>query len=250
MHSRGGQQVSITTNEASRELERLQEEVLYGAAIRTSYFRTSQHQTFAQKIASPGLVNDWHLYIQTGVQDIGRTVAGQELFDAFEIAGVEKTGGKAGDMRPLVRFHADENTAWCQEINQLVYHNAAPRNPALSIGWDNRPSHLGLPPMQAVSLDQVSEDVRLTDAMISSGVATGSSGKVAYVYQLPFYMFYDYYYLQQKAANSGLNTTGIRYLLDTPFRPIYPGQYPVMIGYYLPGESGPKSKQFFTITKP
>ena len=242
--------MTLTTNEASGELERLQEEVLYGAAIRTSYFRTSQYQTFSQKVASFGLVNDWQLGILTGVQDIGRTVAGQERFDAFEMAGVEKAGGKAGDMRPLVRFHADENTDWYQDIKSLVYANAAPINPALSIGWPNRPAHLGLPPMQAVSLDQVEENVHLTDAMISSGLATGSGGKVAYVYQLPFYMYYDYYYLQQQAANSEVNSAGIRYLLDTPFMPIYPGQYPVMIGYYLPGQSGPNSRQSFTITKP
>ena len=223
----------------------MQEEVLY-----TSYFRTSQYQTFSQKVASFGLVNDWQLGILTGVQDIGRTVAGQERFDAFEMAGVEKAGGKAGEMRPLVQFRASLATQWHADINKLVYYNTAPNNPGLTIGWNNRPSHIGNPPARAVSLDQVDEDIRLTDAMISSGVASSSGGKVAYVYQLPFYMYYDYYYLQQQAANSGLNSAGVRYLLDTPFMPIYSDQYPVSIGYCLPGEKKMRSTQNFNITKP
>ena len=243
--TQGGQQMTLTTNEASGELERLQEEVLY-----TSYFRTSQYQTFSQKVASFGLVNDWQLGILTGVQDIGRTVAGQERFDAFEMAGVEKAGGKAGQMRPLVQFRASLATQWHADINKLVYYNTAPNNPGLTIGWDNRPSHIGSPPARAVSLDQVDEGIRLTDAMISSGVATSGGGKVAYVYQLPFYMYYDYYYLQQAAANSGLNSVGVRYLLDTPFMPIYSDQYPVSISYCLPGEKKMRSTQNFNITKP
>ena len=236
--TQGGQALTIKTNQAAGELERLQEEVIY-----TSYFRTSQYQTFAQKVASFGLVNNWQWAVQTGVQEIGRTVAGEELFDAFEMKG-------KGEMRPLVQFHADENTTWYDDIDPLIYANAAPRTPGLTIGWANRPAHLGLPPMEAVTLDQVDEGMHLTDAMISSGLATGHGGKVAYVYQLPFYMYYDYYYLQQQAANSGLNSAGVRYLLDTPFIPIYQGQYPVLIGYRLPGQSGPNSSQKFTITKP
>ena len=237
--TQGGQEMSITTNEAAGELERLQEEVVY-----TSYFRTSKYQTFAQKFASFGLVNDWQWAIQTGVQDIGRTVAGEELFDTFEMEG------NGEHMSPPVQFYAGFTTRWHRAIDNLIYANAAPRNPALTIGWADRPAHLGVRPIEAVSLDQVNEGLQLTDAMISSGLATHQRGKVAYVYQLPYYMYYDYYYLQQQAANSNVDTEGVRYLLDTPFIPIYQDQYPVSIGYRLPGQTEPQSLQHFTITKP
>ena len=238
--TQGGQALTIKTNQAEGEIERLQEEVLY-----TSYFRTSQYQTFAQKVASFGFVNDWQWAVKglTGVQEIGRTVAGEELFDEFEMKG-------KAEMQPLVQFYAGKNTAWYKAIDPLVYANAAPRTAGLTIGWNHRPTHLGLPPIEAVVLDQVEEALHLSDAMISSGVVTGNGGKVAYVYQLPFYMYYDYYYLQQQAANSGLDSQGVRYLLDTPFIPIYSGQYPVLIGYRLPGFSEPNSSQQISITKP
>ncbi len=236
--TQGGQEVSITTNEAEGGIERLEEQVIY-----TNYFRTSQHRTFAEKYAALTWVNDWQWALQTGVQELGRTVTGPERFDAFEMEG-------KGEMRPLVQFSAGQTEDWHKEINALVYDNAAPINPTLPIGWNGRPTHLGMPPIEAVILDQTDENIRLTDAMISSGTATGGSGKVTHVYQLPFYMYYDYFYLQQRAANSGLDGEGIRHLLRTPFMPIYSGEYPVSVGYQLPGEAEMKSRQEFKITKP
>ena len=120
----------------------------------------------------------------------------------------------------------------------------------MRIDWPGRPTHLGLPPIEAMMLDQTDEGIRLTDGMISSQTATGGSGKVSYVYQLPFYMYKDYHDLQQRAANSELDSEGIRYLLNTPFIPIYPDEYPASVGYQLPGQTTPKSLQHFTITKP
>lgn len=236
--TQGGQEVAITTNEAQGGIERLEEQVIY-----TNYFRTSQHRTFAAKYAALTWVNDWQWAWQTGVQDIGRTVTGSERFDAFEI------GGK-GEMKPLVQFRAMLGTEWHKAINKLLYHNVALINPGLTINWPGRPEHIGTPPVRAMSLDQVDENIRLTDAMISSGAATGGSGKVTYVYQLPYYMYYDYFHLQQKAANSGLDSESVRYLLSTPFMPIYPGEYPASVGYCLPGEKEMISVKKFTIIKP
>ncbi len=236
--TQGGQQVSITTNEAEGGIERLEEQVLY-----TNYFRTSQHRTFAEKYAAFSFVNDWQWATQTGVQDIGRNVTGPERFDVFEMEG-------KGEMRPLVYLYAGLGTDWHKAIDNLVYQNAAPKYPALTIVWDNRPAHYGLPPKQAMKLDQTDEGIRLTDAMISSGATSGGSGKVSYVYQLPFYMYEDYRHLQQTAANSGLDSEGVRHLLSTPFIPIYPDDYPVSIGYRLPGEDKARSIQNLKIKKP
>jgi hypothetical protein len=234
----GGQEMSVTTNEAEGNIERLEEQVLY-----TNYFRTSKYRTFAEKYASFSFVNDWQWALQVGVQELGRNVRGAERFDVFEMEG-------KGKMEPLVQFYAGRTMPWHKVIDSLVYRNAAPRNPALRIGWDGRPEHLGLPPIEAIILDQTGEGIRLTDGMISSGMATGGEGKVAYVYQLPYYMYYDYFHLQQRAANSGLDSEGIRYLLSKPFVPIYPGKYPVSVGYQLPGQTSPAHRQNFIITKP
>ncbi len=236
--TQGGQEVAITTNQAEGSIERLEEQVLY-----TNYFRTSQHRTFAEKYASFSFVNDWQWATQTGVQDIGRNVTGPERFDAFEMEG-------KGEMEPLVQFFAGQDTRWYKAVDSLVYANAAPRNPALRIDWPGRPTHLGLPPIEAMMLNQTDEGTCLTDGMISSQTATGGSGKVSYVYQLPFYMYKDYHDLQQRAANSELDSESIRYLLTAPFIPIYPDEYPASVGYQLPGQTTPKSLQHFTITKP
>ncbi len=138
--TQGGQEMSVTTNEAEGSIERLEEQVLY-----TNHFRTSQHRTFAEKYASFSFVNNWQWATQTGVQDIGRNVTGPERFDAFEMEG-------KGEMEPLVQFFAGQDTRWYKAIDSLVYANAAPRNRALRIDWPGRPTHLGLPPIEAMMI--------------------------------------------------------------------------------------------------
>lgn len=234
--TQGGQDVTITTNQAEGQIERLQEEVLY-----TSYFRTSQHATFAAKFASLGLVNDWHWAIQTGVQEIGRNVAGQELFDMFEMKG-------KGEMRPLVQLRAKFSSPWhMNAIDPLIYQL---EDAWADFSWRADQTHLNTPPLEAMILDQEDENVRLTDAMISSGLATSSGGKTSYVYQLPFYMYYDYYHLQQTASNLPYSTPRTEYLLNTAFPPIWQGDYKVEIRYVLPGKTKASSVKIFTIEKP
>ena len=236
--TQGGQDVTITTNQAEGQIERLQEEVLY-----TSYFRTSKHPTFAAKFASLSLVNDWQWAdsVLAGVQEIGRNVAGQELFDVFEREG-------KGEMQPLVQMEGRMSSPWhVQAINPLIY---SPRDSWADFSWRADQTHLERTPIQAMILDQVDENIKLTDAMISSGLATSSGGKVAYVYQLPFYMYYDYYYLQQQAANLSYSTPRTEHLMRTPFPPIWQGDYEVQINYVLPGQTGVNSFKIFTIEKP
>lgn len=239
-HKQHGQEVSIRTNQAEGSIQNLQEKVIYSL-----YFRTSRYNTFAEKLAALDKVNDWQWAIQTGVQEIGRTVSGAETFDKFEIEGTKY-------MAPLVNFNAGLGTSWHDQIDKLVYFNCAPYYDRLRIHWKgkNRPSYLGIPPVEAILIDQSNTQLQLNDEAINSGIAPSSSGKVAYVYQLPYYMYYDYYYLQQQAANLGINSLQVRYLLDHPFVPVHSGDYPIYIGYKLPGTQHVQSVESFFITKP
>ena len=235
---RGGQDITIKTQQATGNIKHLQEKVIY-----SYYFRTSKYNTFKEKLTALQKVNDWQWAIQTGVQEIGSTVSGAETFDKFEIEGTPTAA-------PLVSLISSITTPWHRQMDQLIYSNCAPVYPKLQISWRNDRPYLNNPPVEAIIIDQPDTRLMLTDEAINSGVFSANPGKAAYVYQLPYYMYYDYYHLQQDAANTGWDSPEVRYLLEHPFIPISPGEYKIYTGYRLPGEKRAKPAQNIYINKP
>jgi hypothetical protein len=164
-----------------------------------------------------------------------------ELFDAQEI---DVNGNSS-----IIQFEAvlDDNEWYKTNIYPYVYAGY-PVAPSLKLTWRNT-DIVGAPPIKAVYLRQNPSGLKL-DAN-SGGIGNGYS---AFVYNLPYYIAYDFIYMQANVVNtliSNYHYPGIpaemRTIAEKQFKRITPGNYKFRIRYMLPGLNTVTSEKIITI---
>lgn len=220
-------QVTMETKKIEGSYDNLEEKVFYG-----SYYKTSKYNTFIEKMNALEKSEGWSFPIieYVGLYELGSNVSGAEMFDKFDIEGT-------GDASPLIGFKASLNNSWySNKIHPMVY-KTYPLN-GLTINWRNT-QELGVPPVKAVMIRQYPTNQILTEGEALSNSASPLPSYSQVVYNLPFYMYQDYYELQQKAAaRLTYGTAGngdLVYIVTHPFPAITSGRYEVELQYKLPG---------------
>ncbi|MBX9852071.1 MAG: hypothetical protein K2X86_09965 [Cytophagaceae bacterium] len=233
----------ITSKEIDGNYEALQEKVFYSAS-----FRTSKFNTFIEKMSAIEKTEDWSFPVleYLGVHELGSNFSGSEMFDKFDISG---TMG----MKPMIGYKALLNNSWYNnKMYPLLYKNY-PLNGNIAVTWRNI-NDLGLPPVKAVLIRQSPDDKILTENEVSSNSPSPITPYSQIVYNLPFYMYKDYYELTQKAAailTGNYRASGnLAYIVTTPFSAVTSGRYEVELSYVLPGTNQISSVYKITIKNP
>ena len=217
-----GNTIEMESKRATGTLSILQEKTLY-----TCDFRTSSYNTLSSKINS---FNDWRNFtynIFAGADKIGKNFYSNELFDYYETQSNEYCD-------PLIRVKALDN-AWLDErVKPLVYANYPIENVA-NIAWRNT-DELGLIPYLALSTAQYEVGMKLTAGEKESGFVSMRNGRGVFIYDLSYYIYYDYYEIQNKVANSGKTSSRISQILSNTCPTIRINtSYPIEVKYVLPG---------------
>lgn len=234
--------ISMETRKAEGVLSAVQEKVLYSLR-----FRTSQFNTFSEKIVSVSPSSGWRLPRLQGVHMIGSNIHGPEAFSYQELY---PESGRP----PLIALEADlTNVPWYQDKVYPLLYEEYPLEGEVNISSANRdPAILGEVPTKAVYLYQVPYNFRLSAGTGMTSVVSFVGGRVDY--DLPYVMYHDYQDLATQAAEyvwkHGSVPTRLRRLLTTPFPVILKGAYPVNIHYILPGKNTISSTYRHVIINP
>jgi len=233
---------SITTREATGSIKQYEEQVLF-----ESTFRTSDYETFEEKMRSIQLSSGWRFPITTGVHLVGSNFSGPEPFSREEIHGSE--GGA-----PMIRMQADltRNTWFYNKVNPLIYENY-PLPGGITIDPSVRDvTHYGLIPVKAVQLIQFSNNEQLLEGVHDP--IKLASGEGIMEYQLAYFMSKDFGNLRNQAANylyqTGSNNSILTRLAESRFPIIEKGHYVVDVNYYIPGRERPVSTYRHSIFNP
>lgn len=219
--------IIITTQSANGVMEDAQEN-----SIITTYFRTSQYNTFKAKLDAIDISDGWTRYLRAGIHELGVTIRGNELFDELEMKWTS-------DYKPLIRFEALlSSTDWFKDdINPKLYAGY-PINNIYRIRW-REPQVLGVPPVKALFIRQVPYNIKLTDTDINSNTFTQTPNVGAFVYNLVHFFEYDFVNIQTDIANNYTflppTDPRLKSLLSWVFPPIEKGDYPISIKYVVPG---------------
>lgn len=218
--------MSVKSNTASGAIQELQEKAIY-----TAYIQTSKFSTFKQKLNAFTVHSTWLVPIKPTVDELKASFEGTETFDTYEINAQENA-------KALVAFEANLNIPWYNDkIKPLAYPvDYPPYN--LTYGW-RTPELYGAPPVQALSIRQMEEDMYLTEEGGLNNIAVASQGYTTVIYDLPTVMYRDYADLRQKAAiqaSRGQANSWMLMIMDKSFPGINSGTtYRVKMQYRLPG---------------
>ncbi len=228
-----GNELNIKTQDAVGSLKEVKEKFLH-----ESFFRTSQYNSFNEKVASTNLsIPGFRDPLSPGIHRIGSNFGGNEPYAQEEITNINNN-------EPLIQIVADlNNVSWYQnEVYPLVYQGY-PINSDLTISPSNRDvNFLGVVPTKAVVFYQVPFRITLTDEEISNQAVSFPSTVGRVDYYLPYYMYNDYLDLHVKAADyvfrTGITSNNrINKLITSQFPVIKRGDYWVNIKYKLPGKN-------------
>lgn len=192
-----------------------------------SFFRTSHHATFDEKLGSLAPSSGWRDPIIPGVHAIGVNFGGPEPFSYEEIYGGDS-------FEPLVQLEADlSNVPWFSEkIFPLLYNNY-PIHGLLSIA--NRDvGVLGVVPSKAVFVYQYPYNIVLESRDLPAFPTTVGR----FDYYLAWYMYNDFVDLSNQAARYSAargKTPETDRLLQATFPAIMRGEYKVNVRYVIPG---------------
>jgi hypothetical protein len=224
-----GDGVEITHQQATETLTQLSEKEIYALQ-----FKTSRHKTFAEKIKAFDKPSEgWRDYVEPFVHHIKTNLREPELFDAYEIQGVNGT-------EKLIRFTAQVGqTEW---YSQSFYDEMYKSQRQLSA------------PVHAVSIATGTDDKLLTDDEITSGQASGFRTEGIFRYALPYSCFHDFLAVKESIARRALRgqiSQEEADLLNTDFPPVVlQGDYPVTVSYVLPGGNATSSTVSITMYNP
>jgi hypothetical protein len=219
--------MEMKTQKAEGVIDILQEKVLLG-----TYFRTSTYSTFEAKFNTLTITSGWKRNIHPGVDELGATIYGAELFDKAEIQGT-------ANAKPLIQFKAKlVDNPWLTDIINPLIYEGYPLAGSMTVKWRD-PQTLGVPPLKAINIRQNPNDKVLEEAELNGSANANITDAAAFIYNLPFYMEKDYIEIQGQAANAYINSSAksdrITKLLSTSFPAISKGNYKFDVKYVLPG---------------
>ncbi len=227
--------LSVQTRSATGSLTEVVEKVFYQLN-----FRSSRYNSFSEKIDRLGMSSAYTWPLANSISELGYVIDNTELFDAQEI---DNQGNSQ-----VLQFEAklDDNSWYQQYIYPYVYAGY-PVSPAMQIDWRDLTT-MGMPPVKAVYLRQQPK------ALVLDTTGTGQfAGRSTFVYNLPYYMAWDYQNMQSKVVNALLPPLQLqlsdiqKQIVTTPFRPITTGAYRFNIKYVLPGTNITTSVKTVTI---
>jgi hypothetical protein len=220
----------IVTKQAEGQLDIVSEKTIY-----STYFRTSNYATMADKVKGLPIVNSFSvLAIPWRVHQIMSFVTGPEYFDVVELTGTIRSQGK-----PLIQLEADitDNDYYNKTIHPLVYADY-PIDGSFRINWRNTAT-FGVVPVKAMLIFQEPNDLILSTNDIAAGAASVNASRAAYTYDLPYYMDKDYREIQAQVVNRYINSAyvseRIQKIMFTAYPPVRPGQFKYKLKYVLPG---------------
>ena len=200
------------------------------------HFKTSQHNTFVQKIEALDVSAPWSFPVETAVFEVGVNMENSETFDKFEIAGYN-------DVAPLITYSADLNTNWFENtVKPITYENFPNAAYNINISWREDAELYGVPPSRAIKFRQTVMDKILTTDEVSINSPFALPNFSELVYAVPIYVSGDHKDFRQQAYNLAVNNNNLpqymQDLIDVAQHPaIYPGNYPMIMEYRLPGKN-------------
>ena len=223
--------VEVTRRQATGSIANLAEKEIYALT-----FKTSRHNTFAEKIKSfDKKTEGWRDYVEPFVHNIKTNLREPELFDAYEM-------GSAGVNTKMINFTAQlDETAW---YDQTFYK-------AMYQSYTNLAS-----PAKKVDVIQFDTSEKLlTDDEINIGSTFGYEGQGIFQYSIPYWCAQDFYAIRndiaKKRVASGNITQQGTDLLSVDFPPVvFQGDYPVDVNYVLPGKGTVTSTARMTMYNP
>lgn len=191
-------------------------------------FRTSRHNTFAEKIKSLHFTPNKG-YISTGLYFLQNKMKAKEYFDIPELVGSKYTDGK-----PLIEVTALMNDKFSEKFKNLFY-DKYPVDGIL-INREGNNATVGIPPSNALPiitsyltyLDKEKWNMRLKELF-------------PYRYDLFRHYSNDWYQMVAKAANKYIHTDfanmpkEIQNIISSQFGVIPKGKYSVKLEYIMPG---------------
>jgi hypothetical protein len=221
--------VEITQKQATGTLEELAEMEIYSLN-----FKSSRYNTFAEKIKTFDKRSEgWRDYMEPFIHFIKTNLREPELFDAYEIKGVN-------NVNPMIRFEAQVNkTDW---YNQSIYK-----------GMYQLQSYL-TPPVKNVEILTEKPEKLLTEDEMNIGAASGFNTQGIFRYALPYACALDLYTAKREFAKNALKRQMTQQEVDVmnaDFPPVVlKGDYPVDVSYVLPGRDIKTSTVSITMYNP
>lgn len=227
--------ISVQTKEAAGSISSVVEKVFYQIS-----FRSSRYNTFSEKIDKLGLNYAFSWPLANGISELGYVITNTELFDAQEV--------DAQGNSQVLQFEAllDDNSWYQQHIYPYVY-KGYPVSPYIQIDWRNTGT-MGAPPVKAIYIRQQPKGL-----VLETNSPGQFAGRSTFVYNLPYYMAWDFMNVQNKVVNSILPplqlslTDEQKAIITRPFTPITTGTYKFNIKYVLPGSNVVTSVKTITI---
>lgn len=200
-------------------------------------FRTSKYKNLSEKINQSTIEVRFIQEFAPYVFFPGATFYRDETFDRFEIYGGEQFG-------PLLRIRAiPEETPWfLKNMKPTIYENY-PVAGIGSIRWRGK-EPLGIPPTGEIQVWQENYNRLLTNEEELSGQIQPWAQFAHIMYLLPYYWSRDYSDVRNQLANACLSgcphDEKVEKILSRFYWPVIgAGNYPVRIGYFLPGKTQP-----------
>ncbi len=235
----------IKTNQAEGSLTVLQEKPIF-----TTYIRTSRYHTLNDKLNKASLSPGIRTYLRPAVHYLVQHINSDEYFDQPELNGNPKQ-----NIKPLIQLKADlsENRYYQDIIYPLVYEGY-PMVQDATINWRDT-QRLGIVPVKAVYIRQVTGDTRFTENDLAIRSITDTVHQASFLYNLIHHYERDYHQIQNKvaayyAAEKGVPNERERKLLMHPFPKMTGGKYNFNITYVLPGTEQKTSIKVMTIHNP
>ena len=220
--------VEITKQEATGTIEQLTEKEIYAL-----HFRSSKYNTFTEKVKAFDKKSEgWRDYIEPFVHYIKTNLKESELFDRYEMQGINNT--------KIVKFTALVNqTNW---YNQTFYKSMYQSQAYLT------------PPVEKVEILTGLPDKQLTDDEMNTYATSGYNTQGIFRYGVPYWCARDFFVSKgniAQRARLGQITQQETQLLGTDFPPVvFKGDYPVNVSYVLPGREVTTSSVQMTMYNP
>lgn len=220
------------------------------------YFRTSEHNTFSEKIDSYTLSNTVSWETNTGATELSIKLLDQtEYFDYMEanVDSVYLSGSKGIYFSVgLIQFEALTGNTWYDEnIYPLLYKDL----PTSGLAWQRSNINLKTPPVNGVYIrraDSYSGKFisfrKLTQEEIDVNQSTPITDQAALIYNIGPATAFDYLNLRALAANATSSNTYIQSLKSTNYPNLTFGTYQVKVKYVLPGKTSANSEKTISFT--